>query len=123
MESSLPVAYVTWSGVMIVFINWLKKSPYFPWIEEGKTYLLRGVAAVTSFCGAAGITYSWTPHNRVLAFTLPTLAGAFHFVFANWLPSFVTQEFMYQATSKAAPAIGMQNPAVKIGGQGQGVKQ
>jgi len=113
-ESSLPVAYVTWAGVAVVFINWLKKSPYFPWIEEGRTYLLRTVAVVTSFLGAAGISYSWDAHTRILAFSLPTIAGFAHFVFGHWLPSFVTQEFMYQATGNGRPA-GVANPAMYQG--------
>ena len=115
-ESSLPVAYVTWAGVAVVFINWLKKSPYFPWIEEGRTYLLRAVAVVTSFLGAAGISYSWDAHTRILAFSLPTIAGFAQFVFGHWLPSFVTQEFMYQATSKPALPQGVPNPIGQLSG-------
>jgi len=114
VDSSIAISQVTVAGVAVAFINWLKNSPYFPWIQQGRTYLLRAVAIVTSFLAAAGIHYTWDPSSHVLAFSLPTLAGFAHFVFGHWLPSFVTQEFMYQATSNGAPPAA---PAAPGGGK------
>lgn len=116
MESNIALTQLTSAGVSVALINWLKNSPYFPWIEKEKTNLLRVVAGVTSAITAAGIHYTWSPESRQLIFTLPTLAGLFAFGVA-WVKSFVVQEITYQAT-RGKGGNGTGNPYV-----GQGTAQ
>lgn len=121
MESNIALTQLTSAGVSVALINWLKNSPYFPWIEKEKTNLLRVVAVITSAVTAAGIHYTWSPESRQLVFTLPTLAGLWAFGVA-WVKSFVVQEMTYQATrgkrANGSSAAAIPNP-VKYAGQGQ----
>lgn len=122
MESNIALTQLTSAGVSVAFINYLKNSPYFPWIEKEKTNLLRVVAVITSAVTAAGIHYTWSPESRQLVFTLPTLAGLWAFGVA-WVKSFVVQEMTYQATrgkggNGAKVSAGIANPG-KYAGQGQ----
>ena len=121
MESNIALTQLTSAGVSVALINWLKNSPYFPWIEKEKTNLLRVAAVVTSAVTAAGIHYTWSPESRQLVFTLPTLAGLWAFGVA-WVKSFVVQEMTYQATRKGgkngAAIQGIPNPG-KYAAQGQ----
>lgn len=121
MESNIALTQLTSAGVSVALINWLKNSPYFPWIEKEKTNLLRVVAVITSAVTAAGIHYTWSPESRQLVFTLPTLAGLWAFGVA-WVKSFVVQEMTYQATRKkggnGSSAAGIPNSG-KYSAQGQ----
>lgn len=121
MESNIVLSQVKWAGLSVVFINWLKNSPYFPWFTQKKANLLRVAAAVTSLLTTLGITYTWSASAHQLVFTLPTLAGLWSLL-VGWVNSFAVQEITYQATRRnganGSKAAGIPNPG-KYAGQGQ----
>lgn len=100
-DANVAMTQVTTAGVVVFLINWLKKSPLFPWITEEKGKLLRILAVAGAGIGAVGIHYTWNPEAHSLTFTGLSLVGVLTGV-AIWLKSFVTQEIIYQSTSKSA---------------------
>lgn len=98
-DSSIVMTHITAAGASVALINYLKKSPYFPWITKEKAKLLRVVAVITSALGAVGVHYTWHPEARQLIWTLPTVAQMATFG-ATWVKNFITQELVYQGTSK-----------------------
>lgn len=93
------ISTVTGAAVSVAFINWLKASPYFPWISQERVNLLRFLAVITSGIGALGIHYTWDPTAHALTFTGLSLAAIFAGAVA-WVKSFAVQELAYQATRK-----------------------
>jgi len=98
VETSIVISHVTAAGIVVGAINWLKSSPYFPWITAEKTKLLRVAAVLGAAIGAGGIHYAWNPAARMLSFSVPTFAAFGAFLVA-WLKHFIVQEITYQATS------------------------
>jgi len=98
LVENIVMTHITAAGLAVGVINWLKKSPYFPWITQEKTKVLRAFAFLTSALAAGGITYAWNPAARQLVLTIPTLSALLGFTVA-WAKSFIVQEITYQATS------------------------
>jgi hypothetical protein len=115
---SIVMTHVTAAGLSVAVIQWLKNSPYFPWITAERDRLLRGIAILTAAIGAVGVTWTWHPDARELIFKIPTLA-VFFGMLAAWVKSFVMQELVYRATvkngSSQPPAAGSSNPALAPG--------
>lgn len=99
MADSIVVTHVATAAASVAFINWLKASPYFPWITQEKANLLRILAVLTSGIGALGIHYTWDPVAHSVTFTGLSFAAIFVAVIA-WAKSFFIQEVTYQATRK-----------------------
>jgi len=93
------VSTVTAAAVSVAVINWLKASPYFPWITQEKANLMRVLAVLSSGIGAIGIHYVWDPAAHSVLFTGLSLGGIFTGLIA-WVKSFAVQELAYQATRK-----------------------
>lgn len=100
-DANVAMTQVTTAGVVVFVINWLKKSPLFPWITDQNGRLLRMLAVAGAGIGAVGIHYTWNPEAHSLTFTGLSLVGILTAA-AIWLKSFVTQEIIYQSTSKNA---------------------
>ena len=100
-DANLAITHVTTAGVVVFIINWLKKSPYFPWITAQNTRILRALAVVGAGAAGLGIHYVWNPSDHSLVITGLSLAGILTAA-GIWLKSFVTQEIIYQSTSKTA---------------------
>lgn len=100
-DANVAMTQVTTAGVVVFVINWLKKSSLFPWITAQDGRLLRMLAVAGAGIGAVGIHYTWNPELHSLTFTGLSLVGILTAA-AIWLKSFVTQEIIYQSTSKNA---------------------
>jgi hypothetical protein len=98
-ESSIVVSHVATAGLSVAFIQWLKNSPYFPWVTAEKKRIVRAVALVTAAIGTVGIHYAWNPTARVLSFEIPTLAVLYGAV-VHYVTSFVIQELTYQTVKQ-----------------------
>ncbi len=99
VPQSIVITHLTTAGIAVAAIQWLKKSRYFPWITQGKGRLCRLAAILTSAIGAVGINYAWNPAGRELVFHIPTFTQGLGIGIA-WAKSFVTQEIIYQGTTK-----------------------
>lgn len=114
-DNSVVMTHLTAAGFGVALINYLKKSPYFPWITKEKQNVLRAVAVITSAIGAIGVHYSWHPESRQLTFMIPTFAQALGFG-VTWVKSFIAQETVYQATASkngGPPAVVPAAPAAQ----------
>jgi hypothetical protein len=96
---NIVVTHVTTAAVSVAFINWLKKSPWFPWITQERTNAMRVVAYVTAGIGTIGIRYAWNPSTRVLSFDIPTLSAMLGLLVA-YVKGFAFQELAYQSTKR-----------------------
>lgn len=96
---NIVVSQVAVAAASVAAINWLKSSPYFPWITQEKANLLRILAVISSGIGTLGISYTWDPAAHSLTLTGLSLAGMFT-GFIAWSKSFFLQEVTYQATRK-----------------------
>jgi len=97
---------VTLSAVTVAVINWLKASPYFPWITKEKVALVRVLSVLGAALTSVGIAWVWDPAAHSLTITGLSLAAIGAFGYAA-LKSFVMNEVLYNATRKpsaAAPA-------------------
>jgi hypothetical protein len=102
-DANVAITQVTTAGVVVFLINWLKKSPMFPWITAESGRLLRILAIIGAGVGAVGIHYTWNPEAHALTITGLSLVGILT-AGAIWLKSFVTQEIIYQSTSSGGLA-------------------
>lgn len=96
---SIAVTHVAGAAVAVAAINWLKHSPYFPWITQQKTNVMRVVALVAAAITGIGIHYAWNADTRVLSFNIPTIAAMFGIV-VGYVKSLAIQELTYQATKR-----------------------
>lgn len=86
------------AAIITALINWLKKSPYFPWLNQESAKLNRFIAFVLSGLATLGIHAQWSSANHSLLITGLTLAtigaGAWH-----WLVQFLYTHGWFKATS------------------------
>lgn len=118
MDANVGMTHFTIGAVTVAALQWLKASPYFPWITAGKTNLLRALSAMAAAGAAVGIGYTWNAQDHALTITGLTLTGI-GIAFWAWLKQFAVQEFMYRATrpsSASALAIvnAPANPSVTL---------
>ena len=97
MVESIGVTHITTAAVSVAFIQWLKRSSWFPWFTAEKAKLARVIAFVTAGIGTIGIAWAWDPATRSISFHIPTLAVMFGMAIA-YAKSFIMQELTYQAT-------------------------
>lgn len=107
------LTHVTISAVAVAAINWLKASPYFPWITKEKDNLLRAFSALGAAAGGIGIDHAWDPATHTLTFTGLSLA-AIAMAAWSWLKQFALQEFMYRATKTPPAPIVQAAPAPQL---------
>jgi hypothetical protein len=63
----------TVSGFIVMAIQWLKGSKYFPWINQQSQRVNQFLSVGLAFATSLGINHVWNPNTRVLALTIPTL--------------------------------------------------
>lgn len=101
-DANVLLTHITTSAVTVAFLNWLKSTSLFPWINSEKPRLLRTIAVLLAGVKAVGITYTWNPSDHTLVIGGLTLsiiaAGVWH-----WLQSFAVQELIYRTTKNNAP--------------------
>jgi len=94
-----PLAVPTLSAISVVFIQWLKKSSWFPWLsDESSKVSLRIVSGLTAFATAAGL--HWTYNDGTLTITGLTLMAVATALWA-WLKQMVFNELIFQGAVKA----------------------
>jgi hypothetical protein len=112
MDANIAMTHFTIGAVTVAALQWLKSSPWFPWIQAGQTKLLRAISALAAAGTAVGIGYTWNAQDHALTITGLTLTGIALAAWA-WLKQFAVQEFMYRATRpSSASAVAIVNPSV-----------
>lgn len=105
MDANVLGTQITFAGITVALIQWLKRSKYVPWFTKEKVYLMRGVSAVVSFLAALGIHYVWNATGHSLLITGLDLMSI---LTAAWiaLKQFVLTEGFWQTVKPAS------NPAL-----------
>ena len=70
MDANLAMTHFTIGAVTVAALQWVKASPWFPWIVKGKTTLLRIISAAVAAATAVGIgvaTELARVHNTTVA--------------------------------------------------------
>lgn len=95
---------VTASAVVVIFIQYLKKSRFAPFITFETDALNKAMGALFAAFTAVGIHYSYDAASHTLMITGITL-GAFVHGLWHWLTSFSFQQLIYHGVVKVpAPA-------------------
>jgi hypothetical protein len=94
---NVAITTVTMSGITVAFINWLKASPYMPWVTKEKVALLRALSVIGAALTSVGIAWVWNPDAHSLTITGLSLAAIGTFGYSA-LKSFVMQEIIYHST-------------------------
>ncbi len=69
MISASSSTEATFALALIVFIQWLKKTPYFPWLSQQSAKANRLAAIVGSGLSSFGIHFNWSASNHSLLIT------------------------------------------------------
>jgi hypothetical protein len=64
----------TVSGFIVMAIQWLKGSKYFPWISQQTQRINQLLSVGAALITSVGINHAWNPNTRILSFAIPTLA-------------------------------------------------
>jgi hypothetical protein len=96
---------ITASGLVVVAIQAMKKSKYFPWINKETDKISRAFSMLLAAAAAIGIHLAWNhgsvPGSYMLQVSGLTLTGILTGCWAV-TKSFVFNEITYRATVKAA---------------------
>lgn len=95
----LVVSQVTLSAVVVVIIQWLKNSPWFPWLNAQSEKAKHVAAVLGALLTAVGVHYTYDASIGTLTITGLTLAGVGH---GAWhvLQSYAFQETLYKGAFK-----------------------
>jgi hypothetical protein len=104
-DANLPLTALAISGTSVVVINWLKASPWFPWLTKEKTALLRSLSAFSALAGGYGIHWAWTASDHQFAVSGLTLSAVWGLGLAIYKQG-VLNEIIFRAIKPTS------NPAV-----------
>jgi uncharacterized membrane protein (DUF441 family) len=91
---------VTLSTMIVLFIQWLKDSKYFPWITAQTETLNKILGAFLAFIASIGVQYSYHEGVVTITFTVLTvLAGLWH-----WIQQLMMQHLVYYGIIKPPAA-------------------
>ncbi len=100
----LVTSQVTASAVVVMILQWLKRSNYFPWLSGETETLNKAVAAIAAAFTAVGIHYSYDADLHTITITGITLTAFVHGAW-HWLQAFSFQELIYRGALKPRPAL------------------
>jgi hypothetical protein len=101
VDNNVVLTTLAVSGTWVAFLNWLKKSPWFPWITKEKVTLLRGLSALSALAGGVGIHWVWTATDHSFAVSGLTPANLLALGAAIY-KQFVANELIYQVTKRTS---------------------
>lgn len=106
-------------AVVVSFaMQWLKKSPWFPWISVKTENLNRGISMAIAFLSGFGIFFTWDHAASALTISGLTAAHLYHAA-ARGVEQWIFQQTAYR-TVVAPPLPGAvqaeQGPQQKAGG-------
>lgn len=105
MDANVLGTQITFAGVVVALIQWMKHSRYFPWFTKEKVKLVRVVSVGLSFLAGLGIHWVWDPQNGSLIVTGLSMTGL---AISAWvaIKQFVITEMTYQTVKPSSdPAV------------------
>jgi predicted membrane protein len=104
-DSNIALTTFTTGAMTVAALNWLKSSPYFPWITKEKTTLLRFLSAAAAVASGAGIQHVWNPTDHSLVISGLTVTNVALFFWAIG-KQFAMNETIFQVTKRTSdPAV------------------
>jgi hypothetical protein len=102
-DANIVLTTITSSAMFVLLIQWLKNAKWFPFLQHGAKWASRTASIILAFVGKIGVSYTWDPTHRTLAFAgIPTVMGLLTMLWqvAN---HYALQEIIYQgAVNKPA---------------------
>lgn len=95
---------VTASAVVVMLLQWLKRSKWMPWLTGETDVLNKAVAALAAAFTAVGIHYTYDSDLHTLTITGLTMTAFFHGAW-HWLQAFSFQEIIYRGALKPHPLV------------------
>jgi len=98
-DANIAMTTFTTGAVTVAALNWLKSSPYFPWITKEKNTLVRALSVVAAIGTSAGIGHVWNSADHSLVISGLTLPNVVGFLWAA-VKQFAMNETVFQVTKK-----------------------
>ena len=95
----LVVSQVTYSTIVVMVLQWLKKTRFAPFITFETDAMNKCVSALLAAFVAVGIHAQYDSDAHTLMITGLTLSAFFHGLW-HWLQSFAFQELIYKGAIK-----------------------
>lgn len=104
-DANVALTTFTTGAMTVAALNWIKQSPYFPWITKEKTTLLRILSALAATASGVGISHVWNSADHSLVISGITISNVAMFFWAI-LKQFTMNETLFQVTkAKSDPAV------------------
>jgi hypothetical protein len=100
-DSNIALTTFTTGAMTVAALNWVKASPWFPWITKEKTTLLRLLSAVAATASGVGISHVWNSADHSLIISGITTTNVALFFWAI-LKQFAMNETLYQTTKRTS---------------------
>ena len=101
MDNNVVLTTLAVSGTSVAVLNWVKASPWFPWITKEKVAMLRSLSALSALAAGTGIHWVWTASDHSFAVSGLTLANVLALGAAIY-KQFVANEVIYQMTKRTS---------------------
>jgi hypothetical protein len=101
MDNNVVLTTLAVSGTSVAVLNWIKASPWFPWINREKVKLLRALSALSALAAGSSIHWVWTATDHSFAISGLTLANVLALGAAIY-KQFVANEVIYQMTKRTS---------------------
>jgi hypothetical protein len=101
MDNNVVLTTLAFSGTSVAMLNWIKASPWFPWINKEKVALLRMLSALSALAAGTGIHWVWTATDHSFAVSGLTAANVLALGAAIY-KQFVANEVIYQMTKRTS---------------------
>jgi hypothetical protein len=101
VDNNVVLTTLAVSGTSVAVLNWIKASPWFPWITKEKVKLLRVLSALSALAAGTGIHWVWTTTDHSFAVSGLTAANVLALCMAIY-KQFVANEVIYQMTKRTS---------------------
>lgn len=113
------VSQVIISGLIAYSIEFMKRTPFFPWLRVEQKKLQRWISAGAALVAAAGIHYQYDSIHGALMITGLTIAGIRHGLW-EFAKQFVLQQMVYDGIIKESADEVRSSAGGKVGGADRG---
>jgi hypothetical protein len=98
-DANIAMTTFTTGALTVAALNWLKQSPWFPWITKERNTLVRILSIVAATASSAGIGHIWNSADHSLVISGLTLPNVVGFAWAA-VKQFAMNETLFQVTKK-----------------------
>jgi hypothetical protein len=100
-DSNIALTTFTTGAITVAVLNWIKTSPWFPWITREKTILLRLLSSCAAVASGVGIQHVWNAADHQLIISGLTVTNLAMFFWAA-AKQFAMNETIFQSTKRTS---------------------